>query len=338
VSRAQDEIQYFDRASNAIVAVQALIEQENINGLRFRVGARGEPVDVPATDLIDVVYSVPGSLRLILARARNEEKKSVALGATQPERVQAIAQAIKEYQGLLKEGEQTGSPSARRHWQFRIARLRAQAASENRAETKAALTELTAFVRQNDSWQTVVAASLLTRLLANGGDFDAAAQAHRQLSNGKGLSPAAKREQAREVILLDLLGKNLKPASAAIDAQRVETPATGSEPMRLRALEALRDAADGKPERALSQLEGLENQVKEPADRGFLWLLRGYCESIAGRDDQALWAFLRVDQLYSEDQAVHAKAVEQLVKLFEARSDWAKAALYRTKLWRDFAG
>ncbi len=248
VSRAQDEIQYFDRAGKSIVAVQALIEQENINGLRFRVGARGEPVDVSAPDLVDVVYSVPGSLRLILTRARNEEKKEPGSGATQPERLQAIAQAIKEYQGLLKEGEQTSSAAARRHWQFRIARLRRKQPPRIRAETKAAVAELTAFVRQNDSWQTVAAASLLVRIQADGGDFDAAAQALRQVLNGKGLSPTAKRDQAREIILVNLLGKNLKAASAAIDALRVETPATGSEPLRLRVLEALRDAVDGKPE------------------------------------------------------------------------------------------
>jgi hypothetical protein len=277
-------------------------------------------------------------LRLILTRARNEEKKGLALGATQQERIQAIAQAIKEYEGLLKEGQQTSLTSARRHWQFRIARLRAQSASENPAEMKSAVAELAAFLRQNDSWQTLAATRLMARLLASTGDFDAAAQAHRQVLNGKGLSAAAKREQSREMILWDLLGKNIKQASAGIEALRIETPAAGSEVIRVRALEALRDAAEGKPEKALSQIDGLERQIKEPADRGFLWLIRGHCESFAGRDDQSLWAFLRVDQLYSEDQTVHVKAVEQLIKLLEARSDWAKATFYRIKLWRDFAG
>ena len=51
VSNAQDEIQYFDRAAKSIVTVQAIVEQENGSGLRFRTGARTEPVDVPAQDL-----------------------------------------------------------------------------------------------------------------------------------------------------------------------------------------------------------------------------------------------------------------------------------------------
>jgi hypothetical protein len=95
VSWAEDEIHYYDRAAKSIVAVQAVVEQENAGGLRFRSSTRSEPMEVHAQDLIDVVYSVPGSLRLILTRARNEEKKSLTLGATQPERLQAITQAIR---------------------------------------------------------------------------------------------------------------------------------------------------------------------------------------------------------------------------------------------------
>jgi len=217
ICRAEDEIHYYDRAAKSIVAVQAVVEQENAGGLRFRSSTRSEPVEVPAQDLIDVVYSVPGSLRLILTRARNEEKKSLTQGATQPERLLAIAQAIKEYEDLVAQGQQGSLAAARRHWQFRIARLRAQAASENPAELKGALNSLTAFLRQNDSWQSQAAIRLLARLHANRGDFDAAAQVCRQAQGRAGLSTAAKREQTRETILWDILGKNIKQATAAID-------------------------------------------------------------------------------------------------------------------------
>ena len=59
-ARAEDEIQYFDRQAKAIVSVTANIEQESAAGLRYRVGVRGEAVDVPAQDLIDVGYAEIG--------------------------------------------------------------------------------------------------------------------------------------------------------------------------------------------------------------------------------------------------------------------------------------
>jgi hypothetical protein len=335
---AQDEIQYYDATSKVIVSVQANIEQETVGGLRFRTGARSEPVDVGADDLIDVVYSVPGSLRLILARARNEEKKTQAPGATWSERMQAIRQANKAYEELLDQGQIGTLKAARRHWQFRIARLRAQAAWEDPAERKRAVASLTDFLRDSDSWQTSAAFRLLAGCLLEIGDVDAIAPAGRQVLARKGLSPAAKREHSREAILWDCLGKHAKEASTMLTAQKAETPPGGSELLRLQALEALRDAAEDKPEKGLAQLESLEKQAKNGADRGFIWLLRGYCESVAGRDEQALWAFLRVEQLYGEDRVACALAVAQLAKLFESRSDWEKAALYRVKLWRDFAG
>lgn len=337
-SHAQDEIHYFDRTAKAIVAVQANIEQESGAGLRFRTGARSESVDVPARDLVDVVYSVPGSLRLILARARNEENKNLAPGATRTERLQAIGHAIKEYEDLLTQTQPGALRAAQRHWQFRIARLRAQAASENPAEQKRAAAALKSFVREADSWQTDAAVRLLANCLADSGDFDAIAPVYRQAIDRKAPATSSKREQAREQIMWDCLAKNIRQASASLTSLKNETPPASSEMLRLQALEALRDAAEDKPERALSQLESLEKQAKEPADRGFVWLMRGYCEGFAGRDDQALWAMLRVDLLYNEDRVAHALAVGQLVKFFEGRADWAKATLYRAKLWRDFAG
>jgi hypothetical protein len=338
IGRAQDEVQFYDQASKSIVTVQANIEQESGAGLRLRTSTRSEPFDVRASDLVDVVYSVPGSLKLILARARNEEKKAQAPGAARLERLQAIAQAIKEYEDLLHQGQLSTLKSARRHWQFRVARLRAHAASEDPGTRKKALAACSDFLRDTDSWQSAAATRLLASCLAEAGDFEALAQVARQAINRKGLAPASKREQTREFVLWDCLGKNVRQASASLATLRAETPPGGSEMFRLQALEAFRDAADDKPEKALGQLENLDKQAKELGDSGFLWLLRGFCESYAGRDDQALWAFLRVDQLYGQDRVSCSRAVAQLVKLFEQRSDWAKAAVYRAKLWRDFAG
>ena len=168
--RGEDEIQCLDRETRNVVTVFGNIEQESVAGLRFRLGARTEPVDVPVLDLIDVVYAVPGSLRIQQSKARTEELKSVAPEVTGPERLRAIERAIKEYEILLVQGEQNAPAAPRRHWMFKIARLKAQAAGEEPARAKAAHEALTAFLRPGDSWQTVPAANLLARVLMNEGN------------------------------------------------------------------------------------------------------------------------------------------------------------------------
>ena len=120
--------------------------------------------------------------------------------------------------------------------------------------------------------------------------------------------------------------------------EKLETPAGSSESVRLQALEQFRVATEGRPEKALSQLETLDASARVPADRGLIWLLKGHCEEMAGREDRAFWDFLRVDQVHRENPFARSRAVEQLDRLFEARSDWSKATLFRCKLWRDFAG
>ncbi|CAN5467370.1 hypothetical protein BH10PLA2_BH10PLA2_14500 [soil metagenome] len=336
--RAEDEIRFLDRDSKGVVTVMANIEQESIDGLRFRLGARTETVDVPVFDLVDVLYGVPGSLRLVLSRARSEEQRSNALDLTSQDRLAALDRAIKEFEHLLIQGEQLAPAAARRQWRFHIARLKAQAAAEDPKRAKAAVEALTSFLQQGDSWQTDAAANLLARVLTLEGNPERAAEAFRKWTNGKGTSPEVKREFARQAILWDVLARNFKQATQTLAALKPGTPAATGEAVQLQALEHFLTAAEGKPEKALGDLDVLETSAKEDSDRGHIWLIRGQCEVLAGRDDRAFWAFLRVDQMCRENQFARARAVEQLVRLFEGRSDWPKAAFYRCKLWRDFSG
>jgi hypothetical protein len=335
---ADDEIRYFDHDSKTIVTVTANIEQDHIDGLRFRVGARTESIDVPVFDIVGVMYSVPGSLRLELGRARSEEQRSNALDLASSQRLAAIDRAIKDYQRLLVQGEQLASTGARRQWKFQIARLEVQAATEEPKRAKSAVEALTTCLQQDDSWYTNGAANLLARALTLEGNPEGAAQAFHRWMDGKGGSPEIKREFARQAVFWDILAKDFKPVSQAITALKATSPAGSGEALRLQGLELFLLAAGGKPEKALGELEILATGAKEDADRAYLWMIQGQCETLAGRDDQAFWAFLRVDQMCGDNQFARSRAVEQLMRLFENRCDWSKAAIYRARLWRDFAG
>ena len=61
---------------------------------------------------------------------------------------------------------------------------------------------------------------------------------------------------------------------------------------------------------------------------------------IAGRLEDALWAYLWVDVVYHQNRQEHAKALYHLYKLFKDRQDEAKAKQCKERLEKDkqFAG
>ena len=182
--------------------------------------ARTEPVDVPVLDLIDVVYAVPGSLRIQQSKARTEELRSVAPDVTGPERLRAIERAIKEYEILLVQGEQ--NVAGRRRdvtGSSRSPGSRPRQPAKILLERKPPSEALTAFLRPGDSWQTVPATNLLARLLMNEGKPELAGEAFRQVAKTRDQPPEFRREVIRLEIYWDLLGKDIRAASAALSAR-----------------------------------------------------------------------------------------------------------------------
>jgi hypothetical protein len=253
--------------------------------------------------------------------------------------LQAIAVAIKSYEELLALGSPARMGRAGPHFQFRLARLKAEAAFDSPAKLQDALRDLKAFVKEHhDAWQTPSALRLASRLCADRGDYRSAAQIHRDAAGWSELSAKAKRDQAAEGMFFALLGKDASLAGQTLDSLRSQAPLGTPGAARVHALLALAAAEQAKPDDAQAMLNALAPSAKEPGDRAAIWLMRGFCEQSSGRQEKALWAFLHVDQLYGADRALHASAIHQLIKLFEARSDGAKADAYRQRLWREFAG
>jgi hypothetical protein len=337
--QAADEITFYDRATKAIATVQATIDQETPQGIRFRIRERDLPTDLPAEEIIDIGYEVPGSLRLLYTRVRNDEKRIALPGNNRTERLQALGAASKGYEELLKLSQGMRLTQANRHWQFRLARLHAQAAFEEPQGIRSAVRELEAiFSPQPEGWQAGAALRLAARLLIDSGDYGAAAEIYRRAQGWSALSVPAKREAGREAIRIELLGKRLSEAKKNLDTLAAQTPVSGPELIRLKGIEALRDVAAGRGDSGFAALDALKTQTKDPGAQAFICLLQGYGQNLTGQPDKALWAFLRIDQLLPEDRVTEAQAVDQLVRLFEARGDWNKAAQFRQKLWRDFAG
>ncbi len=89
-----------------------------------------------------------------------------------------------------------------------------------------------------------------------------------------------------------------------------------------------------RPEDALKQLQQVVADVPEElvdiAARA--WLDIGACHQDAGRDKDALLAFLHVDLLYASAKAEHAKALNQLIELWEKTGHPDRARDARTRL------
>lgn len=338
-ARADDEIRHIDPSTGSAMTSRGAIDQESFQGIRYRPSDRGTPVIVPATYLAEITYDVPGSYKLAYSRARTEERKIYAPGTSRADQLQAIAGAIKNYEELLALGPVSRAGFAGVDWLFRIARLRAQAAFLDPTQLRDAANSLKNFINEHrDAWQTPAALRLESRLLAEGGDLRAASEVHRQAATWRELSAEARRAQSFEAAFLSIVGRDAARGSQELASLKSLSGLTKQENLRLTVLEALAAPGVTNADQAARTFDLLESNASEPAERAMVWLMRGFEQLARKSPDEALWSFLMVDQVYPGNRAIHAEAVRQLIKLFQARGNWDKAELYRRNFWRDFPG
>src|SRR5438045_3966585 len=145
---AQDRVTYHDRAARdkGAQTVTGRIDAESLAGLRIAAKT------IPATDVIDVAYELPGAVRIQYNRAVAAEARK-------------LDDAVKEYDDLVKTPSFAAARFAKRYGEYKLATLKAAKADE--AGTPAAAVEaLTRFRKDHpDSWEVIPATRLLARYL-----------------------------------------------------------------------------------------------------------------------------------------------------------------------------
>lgn len=331
-AQAQDKITYRDRATGKETVATGTIQSETADRLVIKGTTSRE---VPAVDVIDVTYTVPGALKLDYARLGPAERNLETL-TKEEERKKALADLIKNYQELGTKATGDSAKFLQRQIQFKIAQLRARQAEDDPEQLTAALEALQKFVKDHpDSWQVSSAAKLLARLQIVKGDTDAAQKTYQALA----ALPNVPKEVKQECDLLGaqalLEGKKYDEAKKRLEALQKSVPAGDPQAVRVQVYLAACLAGAGDLTKAVPQIEGIIAKTSDNALKATAYNALGDCYRLNGRPKEALWAYLWVDVLYHQDKQEHTKAMSHLAKLFEELGDSARAAQFKDKLKKE---
>jgi tetratricopeptide (TPR) repeat protein len=331
--RAQSEVTYFDRTAKKELKATGDIQTEAPNKIVVKPSTAAGTREIPAVDIVDVIYEVPARIRLDYTAARGEERK-IDTTVKEEDRKKAVEDAIKSYQKLLRDmtGEKT-RPAAR-HLQYKIARLLARAAEDDDSQVDAAIEALAKFRKEHpDGWQISNASRLLARLLADKKkDFDGAQKVYAELAATPNLAKETKQEC--DLLVARALTRGKKFVEAEKLLQDVLKAVPSDDPQATRARIALAEChgCSGKLDEAVKLLEDLIARTADNDLKAAAYNALGDCYRENNRPKDALWPYLFVDVVYHQDKREHARAVEQLARLFAELGDKERAEQYRERM------
>ncbi len=332
-ARAQDEVSYLD-ASRKTAKVYGVIQAESPSEIVIQPHSGTNRVQhISASDVLDVRYHVPTVHRLELQSAINSESAAEA-ETRQDSRRKLLAAALRKYQELS-----TGlnaEESAKRHIEFKVARLMALAADLDAAAAPRAIDQLAGFIRAHpDSWQLGASAFLRARLQLAQGDVAGAQKTYEDLAGRSSVAAETARAAQVRVIQLEVRGKHYEAAAAHIaKLSRVLKP-DDAQAQRLQVLLAVCTAANGKLTEAIESLQRLIGTISDSAARAEAYNALGDCYRLAGKPADARWPYLAVDVLCHQDADEHARALYALVQVFHDLKDDARSAQFREQLQKD---
>jgi hypothetical protein len=324
-----DTVEYIDPKTKAPAKATGQIAEESPAGIKFKDGKL-----VQAQSITQVTYHHPDVAVLDFRRAFAKEAN--AMKATRPaERKNLLANALTEFQELAVKVRSDAKIA--RYIQFKMVQVKVQQAyadPDDPALRKAALAELKKFKDSNATgWEIVPCLELSARAHEEAGDSEAALEAYEALLQIPNLPTEIQRDA------------KLKSAQMLVHVKRY--------PQAEKKLKALADSLPPEnPQRALVQVYMVESQLAqnkldqvEPALKAALQAssdpgLKATAHNFLGdyyrmqkQDGEALWQYLMVDALYSQDKDQHAKALYYLSKLFTTvQGNKARAEQFREKL------
>jgi tetratricopeptide (TPR) repeat protein len=328
---AQDKVTYHDRTAKKDIEASGSIQSESPSKVVLRATTGAALREIPASDILDVVYEVSPRVRLDYQSARGDERKVEI--AKEEDRKKALDEAFKSYQKVQRDlaGEKTRYPA--RHLQYKVARLLARQAEEDPARLNDAIQALTQFQKEHpDGWQLVHASRLLARLQMDKGDFEAAQKTYEELAATPGIAKETQQECDLLMARAMIRAKKFAEAEKKLQAVLKDVPADDPQATRARIHLAECLGASNKLEDAVKQLEELIAKAPDSDVKALAYNTLGDCYRYNNRPKDALWPYLFVDVVYHQDRREHARAVEQLAKLFDELGDKPRAKQYQDKV------
>ncbi|MCX7700449.1 MAG: hypothetical protein N2039_06190 [Gemmataceae bacterium] len=327
--QSRDIVYYLDRTSKSDkpAAFEGSVVEESINGVRVKP-ANGTERTFGTLDLVDIAYAPPRSLELKFQTITLAEA-AVRTGTADRPRMQ---QLLREYLAIVEPLREARAASLRRHVAYRIACLKAQLA-ESADEIQEAVRDFSRLRTELlESWQLIPAARWHAQLLIDLGRTAEALEVLDAASRTPRLSVDIKRDLGLHVIDLMLRCEKHRDAEARIADELAELPADHpSVPL----LNLYRIAAVGwtaSLEETAAKLKQAVDTAETPVVKAVGYNLLGHLFSSKKQFEDAMWSYLWVDVVYSQDRREHVKALERLVNVFTELKDESRAEKYREKL------
>lgn len=304
--RADDLVAYRERTGRGehlLQTIRGRIESDSLVGIR--IGGK----TLPATEIVDVQYEVPGQIKLDLPRAAQAEAA--------PGRAE---EAVREFRALLAAPIVAAQPALKRSFEYRIARLIGIG-----DDADSAVAALEAFIlAYPDCWQRVPATHLLARryLDRTPSDFVAARKAYSGLAAAGPSDVKADCDFA--VIDLLLEEKNITEARRRLSTVAAANP-------RRAAYAILLEGESAEPAELTTRLQALIEKCNDEAKPALYNLLGDIRHSDPTLRPDAVFAYLYVDQVYNFDPYELMKARGRLAQVFAERGQDARAKQYREK-------
>jgi hypothetical protein len=321
----QDKVERRDRKSDKATTVNGKIIDESVAGVKVKAGAKEEMI--ASSEIVRVFYDdVPATAKLAYVNLFiNEEKEKDQ------------SKVLKEYKDFAPKIAAAPNVALKRYVDYRIAMLEAATADSDMTKEEARKS-LDKFVGAHaTSWEYPFAARMLARLQMEKPDFEAAQKTLEGLAKNA-QAPNDIRQEA-DIMLVDVLFQQ----PSKIDEVKAKIASALNSPMTSEAQKARftvyqigieAQAADAKVEDVVKKLEEAIAKSSDNSLKALAYNVMGDCYLAKQRKRDAMWSYLWVDVVYSQDKGEHLKAMTKLLKIFEDDKDNEKAQLYKDKIAR----
>ncbi len=321
--------------------VDCTVKSEDAKGVLVTVKKADE--FIPAANVIDVHYDDvrPADLRLA-GGAYQVAKKAEAEADTSTDptkRKAALATAIEKYQETLKLINPP-HPSAHRNLEYKVAVLTLRQAVADQTSTAGALAKLQQFrARHPNSWQINHVMPALAHMQMEAGDFKGAAATFQDMSEMEVFTADVRRHAELMVVTVTVKSGDLKGAQKKLDDLEKRAAGNPAFASRVKMTRAEVLVGEKKFDQATPILQQLVKDSKDVQIKAQAHNALGECLFKANRYNEALWEFLYVDAVYSQDKNERAKALYYLWKTFEQLNNEERARECRQMLSEtQFAG
>jgi tetratricopeptide (TPR) repeat protein len=280
---------------------------------------------IPAADVIDVHYEdsiKPTELRLTKGAykdALNAEKEADT-SADAVKRKASLATAIAKYQETLTKMD-TKLASAKfphRNLEYKVAVLTLRQALTDQTSTAGALAKMQKFKTDYpNSWQINHIMPTLAQMQMDAGDYKAAGLTYQEMAEMEVFPADVRRNAELMVVQVTVKAGDFKGAQKKLDDLEKKAAGNLAFSSRIKMTRAEVLVGEKKTKEAESILQQLIKDSKDVQIKAQAHNTLGEVLFKANKYNEALWEFLYVDTVYSQDKHERAKALYYLWKTFE---------------------